>query len=80
MKYIMNVKEVSEARYVIEADSEEEANNLFYEWAEDHQDWIYDDLADCSNGWEYSSDGLAADQSCDADVVKNEAGEWVGCL
>ena len=73
----MTVREISEVEYVVEAKSAEEAEEMFNKWVEDHQALVYDDLADNSYGWEYSYGGLARDQSCCADVAKNEIGEWI---
>ena len=59
-KYSITVKEVSEVDYVIEANSEEEAEKLFSNWVDSHQEWVYDDLSENSFGWEYS-DALECD-------------------
>lgn len=53
-KYNITVTETCNRNYTVEAHSEEEALQLFSDWVDSHQEWVADDLLDCSCGWEYS--------------------------
>jgi len=70
-KYSITVSELAEVTYIVEAETPEEADELFDEWAEKHQDWIYDDLMDCCCGWEFSKAELTT-TGCAPDVTKED--------
>ena len=52
-KYDITVREVCEANYIIEANSREEAEELFDAWQEKNQPFICHDLERNCFGWEY---------------------------
>lgn len=53
-KYEITVIETCQKKYVIEAHNVDEAEELFAAWVDSHQEWVADDLLDCSCGWEYT--------------------------
>jgi len=53
-KYEIEVTETTKISYVVEANSKEEAKELFARWVDLHQEWVSDDLLDGFCGWEYS--------------------------
>ena len=53
-KYSILVSELCSKEYVIEANNVQEAEELFANWVDCHQEWVADDLLNCSCGWEYS--------------------------
>lgn len=65
--YRIKVKEISEVEYIVAANSQKEADDIFSRWADSHQEWIYDDLADNSFGWEYSLAEIV-DYPCEPDI------------
>ena len=72
-KYSITVSELSEATYIVEAETPEAANELFNKWADKHQQWIYDDLMDCCYGWDFSEAELTTTER--TPDVTNEDGD-----
>lgn len=51
-KYEITITETCTTAYVIEANTKEEAEELFNNWMNSHQEWVSDDLAGNCFGWE----------------------------
>lgn len=73
-KYNITVTETCEANYVVEANSPEEADELFAEWVDRHSEYVSDDLLDYSYGWEYSK-AEPVKMDCDPDITYEELTE-----
>lgn len=53
-KYEITITETCTTAYVVEANSKEEAEELFNQWMDSHQEWVSHELMGNSYGWELS--------------------------